>query len=89
MINLNHAMIEKRLECERTHGKVILLLDNALAHKAKSVQDAIKTLDCELLPHPPNSPDLAPSDYHLFSSMGHAYDKVENWVSDWFASKDE
>ena len=97
MINLNHALIEKRPEWARRHGKVILLHDNAPAHKAKSVQDTIKALGWELLPHPPYSPDLAPSDYHLFSSMGHAlaeqhfdsYAEVENWVSDWFASKDE
>lgn len=97
MINLNHALIEKRPEWARRHGKVILLHDNAPAHKAKRVQDTIKTLGWELLPHPPYSPDLAPSDYHLFSSMGHAlaeqhfdsYEEVENWVSGWFALKDE
>ena len=97
MINLNHALIEKRPEVARRHGKVILLHDNAPAHKAKPVQDTIKTLGWEQLPHPPYSPDLAPSDYHLFSSMGHAlaeqhfdsYEEVENWVSDWFALKDE
>lgn len=97
MINMNHALIEKRPEWARRHGKVILLHDNAPAHKAKPVQDTIKALGWELLPHPPYSPDLAPSDYHLFSSMGHAlaeqqfdsYEEVENWVSDWFASKDE
>lgn len=97
MINLNHALIEKRPEWARRHGKVILLHDNAPAHKAKPVQDTIKTLGWEQLPHPPYSPDLAPSDYHLFSSMGHAlaeqhfdsYEEVENWVSDWFALKDE
>lgn len=97
MINLNHALIEKRPEWARRHGKVILLHDNAPPHKAKPVQDTIKTLGWEQLPHPPYSPDLAPSDYHLFSSMGHAlaeqhfdsYEEVENWVSDWFALKDE
>lgn len=97
MINLNHALIEKRPEWARRHGKVILLHDNAPAHKAKPVQDTIKALGWELLPHPPYSPDLAPSDYHLFSSMGHALaeqhfktsEEVENWVSDWFTSKDE
>jgi len=43
------------------------------------------------------SPDLAPPEHHLFSSMGHAlaelhsdsYEEVENWVPDWFALKDE
>ena len=43
------------------------------------------------------SPDLSPSDYHLFSSMGHAlverhfdsYEDVRKWLDEWFASKDE
>ena len=86
MINLNHALIEKRPEWATRHGKVILQHDNAPAHKAKPVQDTIKALGWELLPHPPYSPDLAPSDYYLFSSMGHAlaeqhfdsYEEVEN-----------
>ena len=81
--------IEKRPEVARRHGNVILLHDNVSAHKAKPVQDTIKTLGWEQLPHPPYSPDLAPSEYHLFSSMGHAlaeqyfdsYEEVENWVS--------
>jgi [histone H3]-lysine36 N-dimethyltransferase SETMAR len=97
MINLNHALVEKRPEWATRHGKVILLHDNAPAHKAKRVHDTIKALGWELLPHPPYSPDLAPSDYHLFASMGHAlaeqhfdsYQEVKNWVTNWFASKDK
>jgi hypothetical protein len=30
---------------------------------------AIQELDWEILPHPPYSSDLAPSDYHLFRSL--------------------
>jgi hypothetical protein len=30
---------------------------------------AIQEFDCEILPHPPYSPDLARSDYHLFRSL--------------------
>jgi histone-lysine N-methyltransferase SETMAR len=30
---------------------------------------AIQELDWEILPHPPYSPDLSPSDYHLFRSF--------------------
>jgi hypothetical protein len=30
---------------------------------------AIRGLDWETFPHPPYSPDLAPSDYHLFHSF--------------------
>ena len=93
----NDQLIEKRPEVARRHGKAILLYDNAPAHNAKPIQDIIKTLGWEQLPHSPNSPDLAPFDYHLFSSMEHAlaeqhfvyYEEVENWMSDWFALKDE
>ena len=44
MINLNYALIEKRPECARRYGKVILLDDSATAHKAKPVQNTIKAL---------------------------------------------
>jgi histone-lysine N-methyltransferase SETMAR len=98
IIDLNHALLDKRpewTERKKKSVKVILQHDNAPAHKAKPVQDTIKSLGWELLPHPPYSPDLAPSDYHLFSSMGHALkeqhfktsEEVENWLSEWFSSK--
>lgn len=95
LINLSHALLEKRPEWARRHGKVILLHDNAPSHTAKPVRDALKTLGWEVLPHPPYSPDLAPSDYHLFSSMGHALknqhfktaEDVQKWVDEWFCSK--
>jgi histone-lysine N-methyltransferase SETMAR len=34
-------------------------------------QKKIKKLNWEILDHPPYSPDLAPSDYHLFRSLQH------------------
>lgn len=97
MINLNHALIEKRPEWARRHGKVILQHDNAPSHTAKQVKDTISALGWEILPHPPYSPDLAPSDYHLFSSMTHAlsqehfknYEEVEKWLAEWIDSKEE
>lgn len=96
IINLNYALIEKRPEWARRHGKVILLHDNAPSHTAKPVKDTLAALGWEILPHPPYSPDLAPSDYHLFSSMGHAlaeqhfhsYEDVQKWLDDWFGSRD-
>lgn len=48
---------------------VILLHDNAKAHIAKKTRDKIRELDWELLPHPPYSPDISPSDYHLFRAL--------------------
>ena len=38
-------------------------------HVAKVVKKKLDELGWELLPHPPFSPDLAPSDYHLFLSL--------------------
>ena len=42
MINLNHALIERRPEWARRHGKVIVLHDNAPSHTAKPVKDTLK-----------------------------------------------
>lgn len=39
MIDLNHVLIAKRPEWVRKLGKVILLQDNAPAHKTKSIPD--------------------------------------------------
>ena len=51
---------------------VIFHQDNARPHTAQlTVQKIKKDLNWELLPHPPYSPDVAPSDYHLFRSMEH------------------
>jgi hypothetical protein len=49
----------------------------------------------EILPHPPYSPDLAPSDYHLFRSLSNNLGGVsfnndaelQNWLDDFFTAK--
>jgi histone-lysine N-methyltransferase SETMAR len=48
---------------------VLLHHDNARPHAAAATIETIQKLNFELLPHPPYSPDLAPSDYHLFGSL--------------------
>ena len=97
IINLNHALIKKRPEWTRRHGKVILQHDNAPYHTAKVVKNTLKALNWEILSHPPYSPDFAPSDYHLFASMGHSlaeqrfdnFEEVEKWLIEWFALREK
>ncbi|XP_061705609.1 histone-lysine N-methyltransferase SETMAR-like [Cydia pomonella] len=42
---------------------VSLLQDNARPHTAKSVRHILEKLNWTVVPHPPYSPDIAPSDY--------------------------
>jgi histone-lysine N-methyltransferase SETMAR len=45
---------------------VKLLHDNATPHTAGKTRETIEKMGWEILKHPPHSPDLAPSDFHLF-----------------------
>jgi hypothetical protein len=55
---------------------------------------AIQELDWEILPHPPHSPNLAPSDHHLFHSLsnnlrGVSFNndaELQNWLDDFFTA---
>ena len=54
----------------------------------KSVKTYLETLKREVLPYPPYSPEVAPSDYHLFRSTAHglahqhfhSYEEVKKWI---------
>ena len=58
-------------------------------------KEAIKTNGWEVLPHPPYSPDLAPTDFHLFRSLsnvmrGVSFDsdaELRAWLDQFFVSK--
>jgi len=45
------------------------LHDNAPAYRALETQKKLAYLAFQCLDHPPYSPDLAPSDYHLFPGL--------------------
>jgi histone-lysine N-methyltransferase SETMAR len=64
-----HKAIRRKRPGLLTRG-VILLDDNARPHTARATQDLIRTtFRWERLEHPPYSPDLAPSDFHLFGPL--------------------
>ena len=64
---LRAAIIEKR-PGKMTRG-VLFHQDNGAAHKSTIAMATIRDCGYELLEHPPYSPDLAPSDYYLFSFL--------------------
>lgn len=67
LVRLKAEIIKKRPHLAKK--KVLFHQDNAPCHKSKKTMDKINELGFELLPHPPYSPDLAPSDYYLFSQL--------------------
>jgi histone-lysine N-methyltransferase SETMAR len=43
--------------------------ENPRHHTAPATQERIQKVEWELLEHPPYSPDMAPSDFHLFGPL--------------------
>jgi histone-lysine N-methyltransferase SETMAR len=61
--------IEENRRRRTTDGAFYLLQDNARPHTAILTSQKLQQLGLHVLPHPPYSPDLAPSDYYLFSPL--------------------
>jgi histone-lysine N-methyltransferase SETMAR len=49
--------------------KTAKLIVNFTTHKSALTMGKLRDLHNELLEHPPYSPDLAPSDFHLFPKL--------------------
>ena len=80
----------------------ILLYDNAQPHVTQSVLQKLNELGYKVLPHPPYSPDLSPTDYHFFKHLDnflqgkyfHNQQEAENafqeciksWSTDFYAT---
>ncbi|CAF1682936.1 unnamed protein product [Adineta ricciae] len=63
--------------------RIYFLHDNARPHVAKSTRQKLLKLGWVTIPHPPYSPDLAPTDYHLFRSLSnHLREKKFNDEND-------
>ena len=67
LVHLKHNMREKR--SGKVTKVVLLLHDSAPAHRTLATQKKLAYLGFQCLDHPPYSPDLAPSDYHLFPGL--------------------
>ena len=74
---------------------ILLLHDNARPHTAHTAIDAPETLKFEVLSHTPYSPDLAPSDFHLFPHLKRDFkwthftsdDEVKQAVTSWIKQR--
>ena len=80
-----------------TRKSVIFHQDNARPHTSLVTRKKLLKLGWEVMPHPPYSPDLAPSDYLLFRSLqthlnGKTFDSneaVKNELIQFFASRNK
>ena len=73
----------------------VILQDNARPHTAARTLAKIEDLGWKLLTHPPYSPDLAPSDFHLFGPLEESMkgihfqtdEEVKAAVSNWLRTQ--
>ena len=94
-MRLKNEICEKRLQMKKK--KVLFHQDNAPCHKTLATMAKLNELSFVLLPHPPYSPDLASSDYYLFSDLkkmlqGRRFYSSEEVITDtnaYFEAKDK
>lgn len=78
---------KRRRSCHSGNHNIHFLHDNATPHTASMTTSKLESLGFTILPHPPYSPDLAPSDFYLFSPLksslrGKTYDSSDNISAD-------
>lgn len=92
--NLRDAVKLKRPELINRKG-VVFQHDNARPHTSVKSRKKLAEFSWDVLPHPPYSPDLAPSDYHLFRSLQNSlrdatfdsFEGIKNHLDRFFESK--
>ena len=74
LVQLKDILKEKR---RRNFTKIVLFLhDNIPAHRILAIQKKLAYMGFHCFDQPPYSPDLAPSDYHLFPGLK---ETIESW----------
>lgn len=66
IVDMHQKLREKQPALVNRRGP-ILLHNNARPHVSQMTVQKLNELNIEVLPHPPNSPDLAPTDFHFLS----------------------
>ena len=81
----------------KLHHGILFHHNNTPAHSSQIVRDVLREFRWELLPHPPYSPDLAPSDFFLFPKLkehlkdvyfndtNEAKQAAKTWLTKWSA----
>ena len=94
LMRLEQAIEKKLPELINKQG-VVFHHDNARPHIFLVTRQKLRELGWEVLMHPPDSADLAPSDYHLFRSLKNSFNGIrlaskqasENHLVQFFAQK--
>ena len=76
LMRLKQVIKEKRPELINKKGDVFHH-DDARPHISLVTSQKLRELGWEVLMHPPYSPNLAPSDYHLFRSLKNSLNGVK------------
>ena len=95
LVRLKDEIAKRRPHMKKK--KIVLHQDNAPCHKSMKTMAKLSELGYELLPHPPYSPDLAPSNYWLFADLknmlqGKRFGSNEEEISEteaYFEAKDK
>jgi histone-lysine N-methyltransferase SETMAR len=66
-----------------TYG-IVLFHDNAWSHTTDCNWILLEHFNRELFNHPPYSPDLTPSDYHLFAYLKNLWDHSPSTIMSWW-----
>lgn len=86
LMQVQEELLKKRTSLVTRKG-VIFHQDNARPHTSAVTKEFMAELGWELMMHPPYSPDLAPSDYYLFSHLqlflrGGIFNSADDVISD-------